>query len=316
MTEEFVTDPAAHANATGEAPGEASMDEPLKETANRSMADRPRPPPPREHRKNIVTTISDLAYRHSSWQVFSDFVEMSAISLSNAVDLRHREEREARYMTIVKRYNHDEVQKFPYMFSELVEEMEAEIDDVLGRVFHDLELHNKYAGQYFTPYHLCRMMALMTLDADAVKEHIAKGGIVTAQEPTCGSGAMMIALAEAMKDADINYQQHLHVTAVDIDAKCVHMAYVQFALLHIPAVIVHGNSLSLEEFDHWHTPAHILDGWGLQRRFRAAAVAAAALLDPAPEAVAEDPEPAPPAEPEQADQDQPRPLKPLQLNLF
>ena len=75
---------------------------------------------------------------------------------------------------------------------------------------------------------------------------------------------MVIALAHAMKDLGINYQQHLHVTAVDVDAKCVHMAYLQLALLHIPAVIVHGNSLSLEEHAHWYTPAHILDGWRLK----------------------------------------------------
>src|ERR1035438_3660342 len=69
-----------------------------------------------------------------------------------------------------------------------------------------------------------------------------------------------------MKNLGINYQQHLHVTAVDVDLKCVHMAYLQFALLHIPAVIVHGNSLSLEEFGRWYTPAHILGGWDWKLR--------------------------------------------------
>ena len=34
----------------------------------------------------------------------------------------------------------------------------------------------------------------------------------------------------------------------------------------IPAVIVHGNSLTLEEWDHWHTPAHIMDGWDWKLR--------------------------------------------------
>jgi len=39
------------------------------------------------------------------------------------------------------------------------------------------------------------------------------------------------------------------------------MAYVQFSLLHIPAVIIHGNTLSREKFGRWYTPAHIMDGW-------------------------------------------------------
>ncbi len=104
------------------------------------------------------------------------------------------------------------------------------------------------------------MMAKMTLgDKDGIRAKIAGRGFVTAQEPACGSGAMVIALAHEMKDAGINYQQHLHVTAIDVDPKCVHMAYLQFALLHIPAIIIHGNTLSLEEFGRWHTPAHIME---------------------------------------------------------
>jgi type I restriction-modification system DNA methylase subunit len=136
---------------------------------------------------------------------------------------------------------------------------------MLLRTFHELELHNKWAGQFFSPYPLCRMMAAMTLGDEAeLRERISQRGFITASEPAVGSGAMVIALAHAMKDLGINYQQHLHVTAVDVDAKCVHMAYVQLALLHIPAVIVHGNSLSLEEHARWYTTAHILDGWRLK----------------------------------------------------
>jgi hypothetical protein len=42
--------------------------------------------------------------------------------------------------------------------------------------------------------------------------------------------------------------------------RAVHMAYIQLSLLHVPAVVVHGNTLSLEEWGYWYTPAHILDG--------------------------------------------------------
>ncbi|MCQ9372281.1 hypothetical protein NQ024_13740, partial [Corynebacterium sp. 35RC1] len=41
----------------------------------------------------------------------------------------------------------------------------------------------------------------------------------------------------------------------------VHMTYVQLALLHIPAVVILGNSLMLEEREVWYTPAHVLGGW-------------------------------------------------------
>ena len=77
---------------------------------------------------------------------------------------------------------------------------------------------------------------------------------------------MVIALAHEIRELGINYQKHLHVTAVDVDPKCVHMTYLQLSLLHVPAIVVHGNSLSLEEFGHWYTPAHIMDGWDWKLR--------------------------------------------------
>jgi hypothetical protein len=146
-------------------------------------------------------------------------------------------------MALIKRYKADELATCPQMLAELTLAMEPDPADVLGRTFHDLELHNKWSGQFFSPYPLCRMMAKMTLgDEEDVRARIAVRGFVTAQEPACGSGAMVIALAQGMKDLGINYQQHLHVTAVDVDPKCVHMAYVQFALLHSRRILAFGLS--------------------------------------------------------------------------
>lgn len=264
-----------------------------------------RPPP--DHQKELVNLVNKLGYRHGHWQVFSDFVEMGAISISNAVDLANREKREARYMEVIKRYRPDELQAFPKMLAELTLALEHKPEDVLGRSFHDLELHNKWAGQYFTPYPLCQMMARMTLnDSGDLEARIKERGFLTAQEPACGSGAMVIALAQEMHAAGINYQQHLHTTAIDIDTKCVHMAYLQFALLHIPGIIVHGNSLSLEEYDHWYTPAHILGGWMWKLRREQVAQDTHEIQRP--------PDSAPQSE--QPGEEEPPPSKSLQLTLF
>jgi hypothetical protein len=257
---------------------------------------------------SLTKLIESLAYRHSTWQVLSDFAEMAALSLSNAVDLAQRAAREARYMEVIKRYKPEELAKFPQMLAILTDALEEETGDVLGRTFHDLELHNKWSGQFFTPYPLCQMMAKMTLSDEAVvREKIESRGFVTAQEPACGSGAMVIALAQGLRDMGINYQQHLHVTAVDVDAKCVHMAYVQFALLHIPAVIVHGNTLTLEEYGQWHTPAHILGGWKWKLK-------RAADAEPGGHVIANAPEPA--AKPSDAKNPDASGEPPSQLTLF
>ena len=67
------------------------------------------------------------------------------------------------------------------------------------------------------------------------------GGPMFAEDPNFGAAHR------------INYQEHLHVTAIDVDPKCVHMAYIQFTLLHIPVVIVHGNTLAMQKYKHWFT---------------------------------------------------------------
>lgn len=160
---------------------------------------------------------------------------------------------------------------FPQLLAEVVMALEEHFGDVLGRTFHDLELHNKWAGQFFSPDAICQMMAAMTVgDTADLRERIATRGFITAQEPAVGSGAMVIALARAMRDVGINYQEHLHVTAIDVDPKCAHMAYVQFTLLHIPAIVIHGNTLSLEEYGCWYTPAHFMGGWDWKLRRREA----------------------------------------------
>lgn len=277
---------------------------------SQDFKDRARPPPggAGDHRKELVKLVRGLAYRHSHWQVFADFAEAAAIAISNAVDLASREKREERYMQIVQRYNPDELAKFPQMLGELTLALEEEPADVMGAAFHDLELHNKWAGQFFSPYTLCRMMAKMTLsDRESVEAKIAERGFIRASEPACGSGAMVIALAHEIRDMDINYQQHLHVTAVDVDPKCVHMAYLQFSLLHIPAVIVHGNSLSLEEYGHWYTPAHIMDGWSWKLRRGAQAEDGAHEVQTVPQPDPPEPRPETPREDEAG---------PAQLTLF
>lgn len=221
------------------------------------------------HIRAICKLFKACQYRHDLYTLFSDCMEAAAISISNSIDTVHREAREARYMEIVGRYERDVIDTFPKILGEVIMAMEAETCDVLGRVFGELELSNAARGQFFTPYTICKMMAMTMAgpDTDAI---IEREGFVMVNEPACGAGAMVIALAEAMMQSDVNYQRHMHVTAIDIDPRAVHMAYIQFSLLHIPAVVVLGNALLFETRAQWFTPAHILGGWGEKLAERAA----------------------------------------------
>lgn len=223
--------------------------------------------PRTSHEADFIRLLRANTGRTPLHAVFSDFCEMAALAFSNAVDLFQRERREARYMEIVRKYAREEVERFPQMVAALVLMHEDAMGDHLGRIFQALELSNHWVGQFFTPYPVSQLMARMT--AGDIAAQVREQGFITVAEPACGAGGMLIAFADAVRDQGINYQKVMHATAIDIDSTAVHMAYVQCCICHIPAILVHGNALSLEEWGHWVTPAHVLGGWDglLRRRF-------------------------------------------------
>lgn len=214
------------------------------------------------HKKNMIKLFEKLAYRHNLWTVYSDFLEMSAISISNSVDLMNRPKREKRYLDIIAGYSKEEGQIFPQLFAELVMSLEKETTDVLGEIFMELQLGNKWKGQIFTPIHVSRLMGELSLqNVDAI---IREKGFITVNEPAAGGGSTIIGLALALKDKGFNYQKNMVVTAVDLDIKAVHMCYIQLSILGIPAVVFHGDTLRMEVFEEWRTPFYMLYGWQLK----------------------------------------------------
>lgn len=202
----------------------------------------------------------NVAYgRRRIAQVFRDFCELSALEMRNAVDLVGREARIARFREVAEGYTAEEMQRFAEVLAHLALELGKKMGDALGELYMSLDLGNERLGQFFTPYDLSLLAAQITLD-DLV-DQLKHQSYITMHEPACGSGGMIIATADALRREGINYQRSMHVSAVDLDITAVHMTFVQLTLLHIPAVIAHGNTLSLEVQDLWPTPAHVLGGW-------------------------------------------------------
>ncbi|SHI12076.1 N-6 DNA methylase [Pollutimonas bauzanensis] len=240
-----------------------------------------------EHQRGVVKNIQSVSRRHGIERAFSDFVEISAITLAR-LDQTQFDAREARYLQIVGHYDRDELTLLVEAFLHLVMAFErhvhvdddgqliaATFSDILGCIYMMLDLGNAGAGQFFTPYEVSLLMAKMTM-TDA-KPLIEKRGF-RLLEPTAGAGGIMIAAAQVLAEEGVNYQQCMHVTAIDIDQRCVHMTYIQCALLHIPAAVIHGNSLADEVRSIWYTPAHILGGWGAKLRANDAQNGARALV--------------------------------------
>lgn len=206
---------------------------------------------------DILKILDSMSGEYRLRTVFTDWVEMCAIAISNACELRIgiRNQREQRFSELQKRYD---VNRMAEAFSLLVNEMEDKPRDILGDLYMKTDQGNKATGQFFTPYHLSEVCAgLMQCKPD-------EDGIFRMHEPACGSGGMMIAMAQKMKADGIDYQRYANAVCFDIDRNCVHMAYVQLSLIGLSAKVAVADTLSGEPVDReriFITPMWWERGW-------------------------------------------------------
>ena len=102
--------------------------------------------------------MDQLAPKYGVSHVFSDFLEMTVCALSLG-------QMEDYYFEVIKRYNKDELQVFSSALAALIIDMENDgegLKDSFGDFFMEHISYGK-AGQFFTPEHICEMMALITI---------------------------------------------------------------------------------------------------------------------------------------------------------
>lgn len=202
----------------------------------------------------LVEEIRRLSSSQGLNTVFTTFLEITATSIAAQMDTVNASEREKRYQEIASQIKPENLSSYARMFALLylsVREHEDDPCDILGAIYHELRLNNEWNGQFFTPDNICRMMAQMI---NPVNEFTDKEKPVMINEPTCGSGTMIIGAIWAMQRQNIDFQHKAFFVAQDIDIRCVWMTYIQLSLYRIPAVVIHGNSLTTEEWSRWYTP--------------------------------------------------------------
>ena len=209
---------------------------------------------------DIIKMIDRSAYKVNRSQLISDVFECGALAISNMVDFTKYNEREQRYKDIMNGYSPDERKLIVDIFSKIfalsssVVYDNGKFDDYLGELFMRCNQGSKFAGQFFTPYHISVLMAKMTItDAD-----VKRGGIITVCDPCCGGGGLAMAALDVLKnDYNVNYAMDCFIECADIDIRCVHMTYLQLALAGVPAIVKHQNTLTQELYSVWKTPAYI-----------------------------------------------------------
>lgn len=197
----------------------------------------------REGQVEFQKVFSKLCNTKSAWQAWSDFVEMTAIAISNSFEIREnvKQDREERYMNIIGQYSKSEQQLFPELVGILVMSLEREPEqDFLGEMFMALELGSHWKGQFFTPYSLCKAMA--AINVQDAQDKIGEKGYVSLNDPACGAGATLIAARNALELANIGGTQAFFV-GQDIDRTAAMMCYIQLSLLGCAGYVVIADTL-------------------------------------------------------------------------
>lgn len=215
-----------------------------------------------------------LSPRSRPIDIWRDFIVMSACAMSNTVDKSHYDEREKRYLETINKYEKSQQHIFPELYADVVMALDENPEqDFLGRMFMDLHLDYEELKQIFTPYHVCQLMADITM-GDLVQQ-VEEQGYVSINDCCCGAGANLIAAINSarhmLEDAGLNFQNHILVIGQDIEELVALMCYIQISLLGVAGYIKVGNALTepmtsddnMENY--WFTPMYFSDVWHTRR---------------------------------------------------
>ena len=215
-----------------------------------------------------------LSPRSRPIDIWRDFIVMSACAMSNTVDKSHYDEREKRYLETINKYEKSQQHIFPELYADVVMALDENPEqDFLGRMFMDLHLDYEELKQIFTPYHVCQLMADITM-GDLVQQ-VEEQGYVSINDCCCGAGANLIAAINSarhmLEDAGLNFQNHILVIGQDLEELVALMCYIQISLLGVAGYIKVGNALTepmtsddnMENY--WFTPMYFSDVWHTRR---------------------------------------------------
>lgn len=135
--------------------------------------------------KEILSQLNALlSGGYSSYNIFNDFIDLILYALQGDNE---------NYLKIVHKYpntkpiGHREIDYFHTAFQLLQYKMRETNSDVLGELYTQWNMSNKYKGQFFTPKHVASFMAQIT--------NPTRGRII---DQCCGSGVMLVESIKTM----------------------------------------------------------------------------------------------------------------------
>ena len=195
----------------------------------------------------LAKLITAQSYHMRLQEVWRDFIRMVSLTLkqgSNKVVGQFCQVTEDEILRLQERHPHWKETYAPG-FAFLVNHYATfGVSDFLGQVYQELDAANSWHGQFFTPMHLCRVMARMTLGTkeEFMRNFEENPRRIRIMEPACGGGATLLGVLELFMEWEVPPSAY-YMHAIDIDPMCVDMCYIQLSLLGAPATVHCANTL-------------------------------------------------------------------------
>jgi hypothetical protein len=175
----------------------------------------PKPQPHTPSKRNFIPQIAaalDAGYRYQSSEMFDWMVSslLAAMGLPDKPSVP--DDAKAQIDKAISLYDEAVLGMPPFM-------------DILGELYMSLGAGKKSKGQFFTPWTVATLLAGIGGHDLPTKQ---KGELISACDPCCGSGVMMLALcAQRLRTDGVAALRQLSVTCCDIDPLCTRMAAAQ-----------------------------------------------------------------------------------------
>lgn len=210
----------------------------------------------------LLKTADVTRGRVDRQDTFRDFLAFCACTLSNRTDPVHLKTRTEQLERLSKNYRPQELAAFMTAFVQLSNKIIQNVQsgiytDVFGPVFQQLHPKSGPLKQDFTPPSIGSLVARLSFQGIVPSDK----GYATCMEPTCGSGILCLQGVQTFVDHGYNPCEQIVLQASDLDSQCVHMTYIQLSLYCVPAVVIRGDVITLEEYDRWYTPLYIWRNW-------------------------------------------------------
>lgn len=197
--------------------------------------------------KALDKALEDWTRYQSASTAFDDILRMILASFGPRISNEEGQWvslYEAEYLEVVGRYEAQHVRNCaPALLAELIKAYREGVRpdggwcDPLGNYL-EQQIGSKRSkqriGQFFTPPHVCDMMAKMVVGSQEPQE-------LRIADPACGSSRNLIAFDRACHPDSFNFY-----VGTDIDWTCVAISAINFLFHGMRGVLIHGDTLRLE----------------------------------------------------------------------